>query len=202
MTAPFKQEKEHRLRHSHTTHIIHMWVSSLYCWGSESVCLACSPGPFTLNKLFTSTSVVSQFHRQELLPWNSTQTQSAQHKHALKSSPWFYHWGKAPWGSFSSHSDWPHRSSWPLCDTTRPNLSSSSDPWQNPFVWQTKYSTHQVLHSDDNSTHTLHPIPGYSSVLHKKDRYQSYSPVITNKLSVPIPACLNSLIHPAPEHKL
>ena len=36
--------------------------------GSESVSLACNPGPFTLNKLFTSTSVVSQFHRQELLP--------------------------------------------------------------------------------------------------------------------------------------
>ena len=68
MTAAYKQEKEHRLRHSHTTHIIHIWVSSLYCQGSESVCLACSPGAFTLYKLLTSNSVVSQFHGQELLP--------------------------------------------------------------------------------------------------------------------------------------
>ena len=72
ITAPFKQEKKHRLRHSHTTHITHMWVSSLYCWGSELICLACSSGPFALYKLLTSTSVVSQFHRKDLLSWNST----------------------------------------------------------------------------------------------------------------------------------
>ena len=29
MTAPHKQEQEHRLRHSHTTHSIHMWVTHL-----------------------------------------------------------------------------------------------------------------------------------------------------------------------------
>ena len=58
------------------------------------------------------------------------------------------------------------------------------------------------LHNDDHSTHILHPTPGYASVLCKKDGYQSYFPVITNKSSIPIPACLNNLIHPAPEHNL
>ena len=82
------------------------------------------------------------------------------------------------------------------------NLSSSSDSWQNPFVQQTKYSTYQVPHGNDHSTHILHSTLGYASVLCKKDGYQSYSPVITNKSSIPIPAYLNNLIHPAQDHKL
>ena len=45
----------------------------------------------------------------------------------------------------------------------QPNLSSSSKPWQNPFVQQTKFSTHWVLHSDDHPTHILHPTRGHAS---------------------------------------
>ena len=70
---PYKQEKEHRLRHTHTTHNICMWVSHFIVEVPNPSAWPCRPGPFTLYKLLTSTSVVLQFHRQKLLPWDSTQ---------------------------------------------------------------------------------------------------------------------------------
>ena len=36
MTAPHKQEQEHRVRHSHTTHSTHMWVTHLIVEIQES----------------------------------------------------------------------------------------------------------------------------------------------------------------------
>ena len=69
----------------------------------------------------------------------------------------------------------------------KPNLSSSSKPWQNPFVQQTKYSTHQAM----TTLHTSSiPLRGMHQVLCRKDRYQFYSPVITNKSCIPIPTSL------------
>ena len=105
---------------------------------------------------------------------------------------------------FSSHSDQPLSEvivtlrEWKL---PQPNLSSSSKNVANIGL-AAKFTTHQVPHSKDHSTHILHPDWGYASVLYKKDGHQSYSPVITSKLSIPIPACLTNLIHPAPEHNL
>ena len=81
------------------------------------------------------------------------------------------HGGKAAWGGFSSHSDWPHRSLWPKWDQPQPNLSSSSKLWWNPFGWQTKFTTHWVIHGDNHPTHTLHTTPGIAyALLHQEEQ--------------------------------
>ena len=72
MTALFKQEKKHRLRHSHPTHITCMWFLHFIVEVQNRSGLPGmqDPGPFVLYKLLTSTSVVSQScinHRQDLL---------------------------------------------------------------------------------------------------------------------------------------
>ena len=41
----------------------------------------------------------------------------------------------------------------------------------HPFGWQTKFTTHHVIHGDGHPTHTLHPAQGHASVLCRKDRY-------------------------------
>ena len=77
-------------------------------------------------------------------------------------------------------------------DQPWPNLSSSSKPWFNPFGWQTKFTTHWVIHGDDHPTHTLHPTLGIAyALLHQEGQVPiTASPTITNCTYVPTPAIL------------
>ena len=59
-----------------------------------------------------------------------------------------------------------------------------------PFGWQTKFTTHWVIHGDDHPTHILHPTQGHASVLCRKHRYQSLFSCYYYHSIVPIPARL------------
>ena len=96
MTAPFKQEKKHRLRHSHTNHITCMWVSSLYAEVQNQSAWHAALG----HLLYTNYLPLLQWSHSTTdrtcfpeIPLDHT---IAQHKHALKSNPQLHHWGKAP----------------------------------------------------------------------------------------------------------
>ena len=96
MTALFKQEKKHRLRHSHPTHITCMWflhfIVEVQNWSAWHA---------ALGHLFCTNYL-------PLLQWSHSSTDRtcfpeipldhtiAQNQHALKSSPWLHHQGKAP----------------------------------------------------------------------------------------------------------
>ena len=83
----------------------------------------------------------------------------------------------------------------------QPNLSSSLKPWQNPCGWQTKFSTHWVLHSDDHPTHILHLTPGHASALLHQEGQVPFS--ISWSIKLFICTCpsnsISSIILPASE---
>ena len=74
----------------------------------------------------------------------------------------------------------------------QPNLSISSKQWQNPFNWQTKYTTQWAIHGDDHPTHTLHPTLGIAyALLHQEGQVPiTVSPAITNCTYVHAPGIL------------
>ena len=73
----------------------------------------------------------------------------------------------------------------------QPNQSNSSRLWQNPFGWQAKFSTIQVLHSNDHPTHILHPTQGHASaLLHQEGQVHTLTPDQTNSSFVPAQAIL------------
>ena len=120
-------------------------------------------GHYTLYILHTSTSVavtVSQTGASSLKPHSKHIQPKPTH---FISSPWFIT-GERHLEVVSQVIVTGHTSHHDLSVIqSLPNLSSSSKPWQNPLVQQTKFSTHQVLHSDNHPTHILHPIQGHAS---------------------------------------
>ena len=64
----------------------------------------------------------------------------------------------------------------------------------------TKFTAHWVTHGDNHSTHILHPTLGMLWFSARRTGTNPTSPAITKLLLlIPIPACLNNLIHPALE---
>ena len=147
--------------------------------------MACRPRPLysihTTNLYFSGNH---SFRDRNCFPETPIKTQSAQNS-MLKSSPWLIT-GERDFEAVSRVTVTSHTGH---CDLSviqpQPNLSSSSKPWQNPFVQQTKSSTHWVLHSEDHPTHILHPTRGYAS-----GSLQEGQVPITNKPFKPIPASL------------
>ena len=190
MIAPHKQEQEHRLRHSHTTHSTHMWVSHLIVEIQNCLPSMLNMGHYTLYILYTSTPIV--------MTVSQTGTASLPHylKHYQPSTTHIMsslqlitrkrHLEVVSWVIVTSHTGHHDLS----VIQPQPHLSSSSKPLWNPFDQQTKFSTHWVLHSDNLPTHTFFSTQGYAPVLSRKDRYHFSSPVQTNQLFVPIPASL------------
>ena len=85
-----------------------------------------------------------------------------------------YCWGKAPWGGFLSHSDWPLIEvivTWTHQSENYPTPTCLAP--QKMWHLQTKFMAHWVTHGNNHSTHILHLTLEHASVLHKKDGYQS-----------------------------
>ena len=140
-----------------------MWVSHLVVEVQNHLPGMLDLGHYTLYILHTSTPVAMAV----------SQTGTASLKSYLKhNQPRPTHFMSSPWliireryleavsqvmmTGHTGHNDLSVIHPWP-------NLSSSSKPWQNPFVQQTKFPTHWVLHSNDHPTHILHPTWGHAS---------------------------------------
>ena len=80
------------------------------------------------------------------------------------------------WLGFESQWVAPHKSQWLYCEETSPPKRASSLRTWHLLGQQTKFSTHQIMHTNNHSTHILHPTPGTAYALPiRKDRHPHYT---------------------------
>ena len=173
-------------------HSQHSYVGfSLYCWGSELVCLACRPGPLycihTTNLYF---SVNQSFTDRNCFPEIPLKTQSAQNKHALSLA----HGSSLGKGTLRQflESQWPATQIIVTLVWHNPDPTCLATPNNGKMHLFNRPNTQPIrFHTLMTTLHTSAiPPRGMHQVLCRKDRYQFYSPVVTNKSFVPIPASL------------
>ena len=175
-------------------HSQHLYVGfSLDCWGSKPICLACRPGPFTLYILLTSTSVVitvsqtgtasQKSHSNTITHANTLyelNTRLSLRKGTLR---WFF---KSLWlATHKGHCDLKVSENYP-----HPTYLAPQKMWC-PLVWQTKLTTHWVLHRDNHPTHILHPTCGHASGSPQVGQVPVLLCCSTNQSLIPIPASLS-----------
>ena len=103
MTAPHKQEWEHRLRHSHTTHYTEMWVTQLLRFKNHlSSMLTHGPLYFIHTTHCYSSDSYTDRNSVPVIPLNKNYQPGPNKPYGTK----IHHCEESHCSDFLSHSDW------------------------------------------------------------------------------------------------